>query len=441
MEATGTFCRHPLYLAADKLKTAFHMLGFQLVDNAEGPEVEMADVTFATWEEPAQLFGWQSDPIYLGEGDVLLRPRLLPAKLGALAKNAPARILAFGRVYNKSDASIPMRSHMEGFVAEDALTFGHWLDVWNQYAVAMFGIGASATLEAAGESSYKIVINDQANETTYDLGYTGPASEQARKAAGIKDDARAAWVFVIDVDEFALAYFSLEDRAQFYQNDVAFLRAFKSDFAAGGYTAEYRAADALRRIGYLETCGATIYPDGIYVKMNMIQEAWDTNNQGYPLVEPLAGMTALRTVQTPALEEILAYNYALGNKEVKVFEVGHIYSPVLEQRLPKERFSISMGAYGPDVTLETFQKDVEAVLQALGITAYMFVPTDMAIAYKTDECLLVLDGNGTYLEGNFGRISEIAEANFGIGTPAYQAQLELPALVLAGQRQRGEILP
>jgi len=35
------------------------LMGFQFVDNGEGLEVEEPGVTFATWDEPADVFGWQ----------------------------------------------------------------------------------------------------------------------------------------------------------------------------------------------------------------------------------------------------------------------------------------------------------------------------------------------------------------------------------------------
>jgi hypothetical protein len=439
VDMTDSFNRHPLYLAADKLKTAFFMLGFTFADNGEGLEIEESNITFATWEEPADIFGWQSDPIYLGDGSTLLRTRILPAQLHVLRQNPPVRVVTFGRVYKKSDAELPMHSQIEGFVAEEGLTLGPWQDVWNQYAVALFGLGASASLESTGNKSYKITIRNQADGKVFDLGYTGLASAEALEVSGIRNVNYTGWVFVVDVEQFALQYLSLPSRASLYDNDISFLSRFTSDAAAAGLTPEYRAVDVLRALGYLETCYNTIYPDGIYIKMNMIRDAWDKNNQPLPLSAPLGDLTAMRTVLTPALEGILALNYERGAAKARVFEVSHIYLPVEGQLLPKEHFSISMGSYGPDVTLGSFTKDVEAVLQGLGVSSYLFAPTDMAIAYKTDECMVILDGQGKYMDGNFGRISEIAAQNFGIGVPAYMAQMELTSLVRTSQTQRGEI--
>jgi hypothetical protein len=427
----GTFTRHPLYLVADKLKEAFYKLGFQFADNGEGFEIEETNVSFATWEEPAP-FDWQKDPIPFANGKAVLRTRILPAQLRGLKQQEPVRLAVFGRVYNKNDVKYPMHSQIEGFVVDRGLTQKSIQQIWDHYAVTLFGLRSSVSLEPAGSNSFKMIIRNAADGNVYDLGYTGPASDEALRTSGINAAEYSGWVFVIDVDQFALQFLSLADRSVFYENDVNFLSRFATNDPAAGYTPEYRVTDTLRQMGYMETCTNSIYPDGIYVKMNMIQEAWDTNNVGFLLARPLGDLTAMRTVLTPATEETLALNFTKGAEDVRIFEVSHIFSPEEGKILPRERYTIGIGAYGPNVTLDSFTKDIEAVLKSFGIS-YMFVPTDVAIAYKTDECLLVLDTTGKYLDGNFGRINEIAARNFGIGVPAYMANLELPALVQASR--------
>ncbi len=61
----------------------------------------------------------------------------------------------------------------------------------------------------------------------------------------------------------------------------------------------------------------------------------------------------------------------------------------------------------------------------LGIQNHFFIPTDMAIAYNTSDCWLILDEKMSYLETNFGSISPKALENHQIGTQAYMLQMEL----------------
>lgn len=423
---SGTINRHPLGIAADRLKEALYMMGFRFVDNGDGMEIEAAGESFATWEEPGDVFGWQSDPAYLGKGECVLRTRILPVQLNALNQSAPLRLAAHGNVYNKNDLELAKRSQIEGFVAEQGLSLDFWNDFWNQYAIVLFGLGSTAALESVGEESFKITVTNQSDGNTYEIGYTGPASDEAISAAGVNDD-YDAWVFILDVDQFAVQYFSLPDRSVLYENDIEFLKQFTSDTASGGYTPDYRLIDTLRQMRYLQVCGDSIYPDGIYVKMNMIQEEWDTNNSGYLLVEPLGEHVAMRTVLTPSIEDILGRNYQSGVEEAFIFEVGHIFKQGEGETLPRETVSLTMGAYGPDVTMESFTADVEAVLALLGFTSLHYVQTDMAIAYEL--CYVILKDGDPSLNGNYGQISTIATENFGIGDPAFMANLDITAMV------------
>jgi hypothetical protein len=422
--------RHPIHQAADKLKKAFLKLGFRIVDNGEGPEVEKADVTFATWKEPKEIFSWQSNPLYMRYGCTILRTRLLPSHIRTLNQCPPFQILAFGRVY-QNNKDFPMRHQIEGLVVDNGQTLGVWKGHWQEIACELFGKDATASLDTVCDDAYKISMKNTADGKTFEIGFTGPASAKAMKACG-EDGTTSGWVFVIDVDQFALQYFSLADVSLFYENDVNFLSELKSEDPAVGNSPVYTAVDALRKMGYYETCGDTLYPADAYVKMTMIQEAWDKNNKGYSLSEPLGQFTGMRTVITPAMEKIMGLNYRRGVTSLHIFEVGHIYMPIEDQMLPTEHFAVSMGAYGPDVTIESFKKDVITFLQAMGIGFSRFIPTNMATAYKWNECLIVIGKDG-YMESNFGRISELAAKNHGIGVPAYFAQFELNALITAAE--------
>jgi hypothetical protein len=420
--------RHPLQQAADKLKRAFMALDFSLVDNSEEPEIEEYDVGFATWAEPEDLFAWQNDPLQMRLGCTVLRTRLLPAQLKRIVRREEpprSRLLAFGRVYQNNKAQ-PMHYQIEGLLLNESQSSIAYGEFWDQVALLLCGEGATAKLDLVGDNSYQIHITNSAASETYHLGYTGPASEQTLTACGVPEG--IAWVFVINVDEFALEYFSLQDTVDLYANDLKLLKQFPCEDVAAGSSPAYEAIDILRNMGYQETCGAVLYTNEAYKKMNMIQESWDKNNQGYQLVKKLGDYTAVRTVLTPALEEILGYNYMQGLDTVRIFEVGHIYLPDSKKVLPKEHIAVSLAAYGQDLSIESFKQEVTDFLKAMGIEGPDYMPNGMATAYKWNECFIVMH-DGRYLKGNFGRISEKAGRNHGIGQPAYMANFELDALV------------
>ena len=108
---------------------------------------------------------------------------------------------------------------------------------------------------------------------------------------------------------------------------------------------------------------------------------------------------------------------------------------------PIEKLAFSFGAYGEDMNLAMFIQEVGDFLTKIGNKNHFYVPTDLAIAYQKGECRLILDEKMQYLDGNFGGISEIAERNFGIGTHAFMANLELMALERKAAEEYGYIAP
>lgn len=423
------FYRHPLYMIADKIKRALCTNGFQLVDDGKIPEVELAETAYNTWEEPECDFDWLNDRISFQDGKTVFRTRLLPGlvehmkKAGNISKD---RIFSFGRVYHKQDTLKPMHSHIEGLYCLKAFTTDEEWYLWKNVGEELFGLGTEVWFVPVGEDSHKIVFKDIRGNKEYIIGYVGAASDQLIQEYGCGNESE--WrVFVIDVDKYATEVLDLDNREELYCVDSKILEQYECNESSAGKTYANRVADVLRRLGYLEFVGETIHPDGIYKKMNMIQDSWDSNNNPYALDEPLGEATALRTVLTPSMEEALAVNYKKGNKEVYLFEIGHIYLPVKGESLPKEQLAVSIGAYGPDVTEESFAEDMGKILTNIGIIGEMLATTDQAIAYKKGTCKLLISSEFKYLDGNFGGISPIACENFGIGCEAFMAQIELAA--------------
>ena len=316
-----------------------------------------------------------------------------------------------------------MHHQIEGMILQNTVTGRELQLLWNRFAEYTLGLGAYAYLRTIGENTCEIILKDRKYDKTYILGYGGAASKELLQACNI--DSGCGWAFCIDVDLFAVQYLSLEKREDLYSCHPAFLERYRSMESSSGGELLYRLADILRWYGYIEVIGNPIYPDGIYKKMNMIQEKWDKNNEPYALDEPLGSLTALCTVLTPSLEDAISRFYRAGAGNVRIFEIGHIYRPQEGQLLPRERVAIALGGYGDDLSYESFTVELSKILQMAGLVGEMFFPTTQAIAYKTDECSIILSEKNQYLEANMGRINPIAEQNFGIGRQAYMANFEI----------------
>ena len=449
--------KHPLRITADALKNAFIKSGFALYDNGEYPELERAEINMKVFDDPARI----KTPVLLMDGQYALRTGLLPFMLPKAAKDSAAKAVACGKVFDGGDEVHPAHLHMEGAVASE-MTFYDLRMMWKRIVKDAFGAAFDAELEKlSGELGKADLASWGASAMkahtlygteTWAIRVTGPESIDivlghigtltwiGAALFGCEDRQTKTYAFSIDVDAAACMQHGLPERAALFNNESTFLDSFADGTTSASGSFEDRCRDVLRTMGYAEGFGPKIYPDGIYKKMNMIQDEWDLNNKGVPLKDALGDGVGLPTVLTPALEQILSEKWAAGEQRAKTFEISHIFMPQ-QGGAPIEKLAISFGAYGEGVDLGSFTAEVDAFLTNIGNKNHFFIPTNLAIAYDVRECKLVLDEKMSYLGGNFGGISGIAEKNFGIGTHAYMANLELQPLERKAEEEYGYVPP
>ena len=366
----------------------------------------------------------------LEEGRYALRTSMLPTELGKMKEHFPIKEIICGRVYNAEDKIYPGHLYLEGVFADKGLVMKDWEILLNCIAKEIYGISACALLRPAGRETFQIAI-EKADGSEFILGYTGYGNWLSRALLGTENAEITTWLFTIDIDRLALDLHQIESRDRLYQNLVTNLKLCETNLPSCGDTFEDKACNLLRQMGYTEYIGSRIYQADAYIKMNMFQGEWDTNNKGMNLVEPLGedGENVwLPTVLTPGLEEALSVNYKAGEETVKIFDIGHIYLPGRNGNEPTEKIALAIGAYGPEIDAKSFKADMDTLLSELGISNHFFIPTDIPIPYDKKNCWLVLDETMTYLEGNFGGIGEKGRDNHGIKVPAYMANFELKPL-------------
>ena len=451
-----TMTKHPMRITADAFKRSFALAGFTLYDNGVFPELEKTEVNVPVFGRPEA-----AKPVLLVHGEYALRTQILPFLLPKVQGNGQALAAAFGKVFDAADAAFPAHSVAEGVIATRTNLYD--LNVlWKKIVKGAFGAAFDAELVSVGEAvkqsdmaswgtnamsentlaepvTWEIRVTDPEGEA-FALGYFGTMTWLGEALLAFKDPDTVKYAFSIDLDKAACRWLGLACREALFDNKQEFLAKFEDGTVSGSEAFEDRCRDVLRTMGYTEGFGPKIYPDGIYKKMNMIQDEWDLNNKGVLLPEPLGGNVGLPTVLTPAIEQILSEKWAAGEKAARAFEVSHIFMPK-EGAAPIEKLALSFGAYGDGMDLKTFIEEVGDFLTKIGNKNHFYVPTDMAIAYKKGECRLILDEKMSYLDGNFGGISEIAEANFGIGTHAFMANLELRALEKKAAEEYGYVAP
>lgn len=443
-------------ITADAFKRSFALAGFTLYDNGVFPELEKTEVNVPVFGRPEA-----AKPVLLVHGEYALRTQILPFLLPKVQGNGQALAAAFGKIFDAVDEAFPAHSVAEGVIASQMNLYD--LNVlWKKIVKGAFGAAFDAELVSVGEAvkqsdmaswgtnamsentlaepvTWEIRVTDPEGEA-FALGYFGTMTWLGEALLAFKDPDTVKYAFSIDLDKAACRWLGLVCREALFDNKQEFLAKFEDGTVSGSEAFEDRCRDVLRTMGYTEGFGPKIYPDGIYKKMNMIQDEWDLNNKGVLLTEPLGGNVGLPTVLTPAIEQILSEKWAAGEQAARAFEVSHVFMPK-EGTAPIEKLALSFGAYGDGMDLKTFIEEVGDFLTKIGNKNHFYVPTDMAIAYKKGECRLILDEKMSYLDGNFGGISEIAEANFGIGTHAFMANLELSALEKKAAEEYGYVAP
>ncbi|MCQ2508167.1 MAG: hypothetical protein MJ097_05195 [Dorea sp.] len=447
--------KHPLRITADAWKQAFSLNGFTLYDNGEYPELEKTEINVKVFNHPEAI----TKPVLLMEGQYALRTQLLPFSLPHMRSEGNVMGVSIGKVFDGNDIHHPAHLVAEGIVASDRNHYDYNY-LWKKLVKAALGAGYEAELVSVGKSvskadlqswgasamkettlneqnTWAIEVTDPEAET-FIIGYTGTLTWLGQALLGVK--AESIYAFSLDLDYLACKWLGIESREKLFDNRQEFLDCFTDGSISASEAFEDRCRDVLRTMGYSEGYGPKIYPDGIYKKMNMIQDEWDLNNKGVLLKEPLGESVGLPTVLTPALEQILSEKWKAGEKEAKTFEVSHIFMPQ-SGAAPIEKLAISFGAYGENMTLKAFIAETDKFLTKIGNKNHFFLPNNMAIAYKINECRLILDEKMNYLGGNFGGISEKAEANFGIETHAYMANLEIKPLAEKAAEEYGYIAP
>lgn len=163
--------------------------------------------------------------------------------------------------------------------------------------------------------------------------------------------------------------------------------------------------------------------DGIGIE----EDSWERNL--VRIINPMGEETsAMRTLLTPGMLEVLGRNYARNVEKVRAYEIGLTYMNNLmdDKALPLESYNLSIGLYGKDEDFFTLKGMVETLLERLGIKDVRFVAESEYRVYHPGRCARIVtrDLNGEDAElGIMGEIHPDVSENYGIGTRAYVCEL------------------
>lgn len=239
--------RHPLSLVRNEIVDIFKRIGFTL---SEGPEIEDDWHNFTALnlpdEHPARdmqdTFFIQQNP------DILLRTHTSSVQVRFMENNKPPiRTLSPGRVYRNE--AISARAHcifhqVEGLYIDKDVSFADLKQTLLYFAKEMFGDKTEIRLRpsyfpftepsAEVDVSCNICSGKGCNVCKY-TGYLeilgcGMVDPNVLKNCGIDPEEYTGFAFGMGIERIAMLKYQVKDLRLFFENDVRFLKQFKSTF-------------------------------------------------------------------------------------------------------------------------------------------------------------------------------------------------------------------
>lgn len=148
------------------------------------------------------------------------------------------------------------------------------------------------------------------------------------------------------------------------------------------------------------------------------------------IINPLGEENSvMRTMLTPNMMEVLAKNFAKGNKAVKFFEIGRIFNDVKINcdGQPAEAEGLCIGLYGNDADFFTLKGVIEGVFELLGIKEAEYEAETGLKMYHPGRCANIIS-RGELL-GTMGEMNPDMAERYGINERVYTCELLFSAIM------------
>jgi phenylalanyl-tRNA synthetase alpha chain len=233
---------HPVTQARLRIETLFRRAGFEV---ASGPEIEDDFHNFEALNippnHPARAM---HDTFYFPDGR-LLRTHTSPVQIRALqARGAPLAIIAPGRVY-RCDSDMthsPMFHQLEGLVVDENISFANMKAVLHGFLQAFFERELAMRLrpsffpftEPSAEVDMSCVFCEGrgcrvCKHTGWlEISGCGMVHPNVLTASGVDAERYTGYAFGAGIDRLAMLRYGVNDLRLFFENDLRFLRQFRT---------------------------------------------------------------------------------------------------------------------------------------------------------------------------------------------------------------------
>src|SRR5450631_666323 len=233
---------HPVTQARLRIEALFGRAGF---DIAVGPEIEDDFHNFAALNipenHPARAM---HDTFYFPDGR-LLRTHTSPVQIRAmLARGAPLAVIAPGRVY-RCDHDVthsPMFHQLEGLVVDENVSFANLKAVLHGFLGAFFERELAMRLrpsyfpftEPSAEVDMSCVFCGGSgcrickHTGWLEIAGCGMVHPNVLSASGVDPERYTGYAFGAGIDRLAMLRYGVNDLRLFFENDLRFLRQFRT---------------------------------------------------------------------------------------------------------------------------------------------------------------------------------------------------------------------
>jgi phenylalanyl-tRNA synthetase alpha chain len=233
---------HPVTKTRLRIETLFRRAGF---DVASGPEIEDDFHNFGALnippDHPARAM---HDTFYFPDGR-LLRTHTSPVQIRALLEHgAPLAVIAPGRVY-RCDSDMthsPMFHQLEGLAVDENISFANMKAVLHGFLQAFFERDLAMRLrpsyfpftEPSAEVDMSCVFcNGRGCRTCKHTGWLeisgcGMVHPNVLRASGVDPERYTGYAFGAGIDRLAMLRYGVNDLRLFFENDLRFLRQFRT---------------------------------------------------------------------------------------------------------------------------------------------------------------------------------------------------------------------
>ncbi|WGH26458.1 MAG: phenylalanine--tRNA ligase subunit alpha [Candidatus Bostrichicola ureolyticus] len=234
--------RHPISILRNKILNFFYKKGFTFI---EGPEIEDDWHNFTALNFPYDHPARDMQDTFFIKEKMLLRTHTSSVQIRYMENNKPPiRILSYGKVYRKE--VISSRSHclfhqIEGLYVNTNVSFRDLKQIIEYFTKSLFN---DTTIrlrpsyfpftEPSAEVDIYLGLNNKINKfITNNTGWLeimgcGMVDPYVLQNVNIDPEIYSGFAFGLGIERIALSYFNINDIRIFFENDVRFLKQFKS---------------------------------------------------------------------------------------------------------------------------------------------------------------------------------------------------------------------